>query len=53
MKRMFNDDQYNIFTKNNLPLDSYNITQTDWVLYAQLMKAVPTIIKAAVRQEIE
>lgn len=43
----------NIFTKNNLPLASYNVTQTDWVLYAQSMKAVPAIVKAAVRQEIE
>ena len=43
----------NIFTKNNLPVASYNVTQTDWVLYTQAMKAVPVIIKTAVRQEIE
>jgi len=43
----------NIFTKNNVSLASYNVTQTDWVLYAQSMKAVPIIVKTTIRKEIE
>jgi hypothetical protein len=43
----------NIFTKNNVALASYNVTQTDWVLYAQSMKAIPIIVKTTIRKEIE
>lgn len=43
----------NIFIKNNAALASYNVTQTDWVLYAKSMKAVPAIVKSAVRKEIQ
>ena len=43
----------NIFTKSGVPSASYNVTQTDWSLYAQSMKAVPVIVKSSVQKEIE
>lgn len=42
-----------IFTKNKAPVAGYNITQTDWQLYAEAINAVPTLTKRAIRQEIE
>lgn len=43
----------NIFTKNTVPVAAYNVTQTDWALYAQAMRAVPAITKSAIQKEIE
>lgn len=42
-----------IFTKSNSLQASYNITQTDWVLYARAMKSVPAITKRAIEKEVE
>jgi hypothetical protein len=42
-----------IFTRSNAAQASYNITQTDWILYAQAMNAVPIITKRAVEKEVE
>ena len=43
----------NIFSRSSVPQASYNVTQTDWYLYAQAMKAVPIIVKSSVQKEIE
>ncbi|MCU7845751.1 MAG: hypothetical protein KZQ93_18120 [Candidatus Thiodiazotropha sp. (ex Monitilora ramsayi)] len=43
----------NIFTRSNAAQASYNITQTDWILYAQTMNAVPIITKRAIEKEVE
>lgn len=42
-----------IFTKNNSLQASYNITQTDWILYARSMKSVPAITKRAIEKEVK
>lgn len=43
----------NIFVKNSAPQAAFNITQTDWDLYARSMSAVPQITKRAVEREVE
>lgn len=43
----------NIFTRSNAPQAAYNITQTDWSLYANAMKAVPIITRRAIEKEVE
>ncbi len=43
----------NIFTRSNAPQAAYNITQTDWSLYADTMKAVPMITRRAIQKEVE
>lgn len=40
----------NIFTKSNA---AYNITQTDWILYSDAMRAIPIITKRAIEKEVE
>lgn len=42
-----------IFTKNKAPVVGYNITQTDWELYAEAMKAIPIITKSSIQKEID
>lgn len=42
-----------IFTKSKAPVVGYNITQTDWSLYAEAMAAVPEITRYAIKQEID
>lgn len=42
-----------IFTKSKPPVAGYNITQTDWDLYAQAVSAIPVITKRAIQQEID
>ncbi len=42
-----------IFTKSRTPVTGYNITQTDWDLYAEAINAIPTITKRALKHEIE
>jgi hypothetical protein len=32
---------------------SYNITQTDWELYAEAMRAIPVITKSSMQKEID
>ncbi len=41
-----------IFTKSSAGNAAYNISQTDWNLYAESMRAVPGITKGGVRQII-
>jgi hypothetical protein len=43
----------NIFTRSNAIQASYNITQTDWILYSDAMNAVPIITKRSVEKEVE
>jgi hypothetical protein len=42
-----------IFTKNKAPVAGWNITTTDWDLYAQAVNAIPAITKRAIQQEID
>lgn len=42
-----------IFTKSNAPQAAFNITQTDWTLYASAMKSVPIITRRAIEKEVE
>ncbi len=42
-----------IFTQSRAPVAGYNITQTDWQLYAEAINAIPTLAKRAIRQEID
>lgn len=42
-----------IFTKSKAPVVGYNITQTDWQLYAEAMKAIPIVTKASINREID
>ena len=39
-----------IFTKSSAGNAAYNISQTDWGLYAQSMRAIPSLTKGGVRQ---
>ncbi len=43
----------NIFTRSSSAQVSYNITQTDWILYSDAMNAVPIITKRAVEKDVE
>ena len=42
-----------IFTRSNSVQVAYNISQTDWALYAEAMKSVPAITKRAIEKEVE
>lgn len=44
---------HSIFTKNRAPVVAYNITQTDWELYADAMQAIPIITKSSINKEID
>jgi hypothetical protein len=43
----------NIFTNSNSAQAAYNISHTDWVLYANAMKAVPVITRRAIEKDVE
>ena len=43
----------NIFTKSSPSQAAYNITQIDWSLYANAMKQVPIITRAAIEKDVE
>nr|WP_193988806.1 hypothetical protein [Lelliottia steviae] len=42
-----------IFTKSSPAQAAYNITQTDWSLYAKSMKAVPIITRRSIEKDVE
>lgn len=42
-----------IFTKSKPPVAGYNISQTEWALYAKAMRNVPTITKRAIERDIK
>lgn len=42
-----------IFTKSKAPVAAFNITQTDWDLYAQSMASLPRIQRKMIEQEID
>ncbi|TRX73773.1 hypothetical protein [Pseudomonas mangiferae] len=42
-----------IFSKSNAATAAYNVTQTDWVLYIQAMRAVPNVTRRAIEKEVE
>lgn len=42
-----------IFTKNKLPVSAFNITQTDWDLYAQSMASLPRVQKKIIEKEVQ
>lgn len=42
-----------IFTKSGSKTAMYNITQTDWELYANAMKSTSIITDAAIRREMQ
>lgn len=42
-----------IFSKSRAPVVAYNITQTDWELYAAAMAAIPIITKSSIKKEID
>lgn len=42
-----------IFTKSKPPVAGYNISQTEWGLYARAMRNVPTITKRAIERDIK
>ncbi|MBX2807895.1 MAG: hypothetical protein KTR20_04615 [Cellvibrionaceae bacterium] len=42
-----------IFTKSKLPVSAFNITQTDWDLYAQTMESLPRTQKALILKEVK
>ncbi|MEQ6887005.1 hypothetical protein [Salicola sp. Rm-C-2C1-2] len=41
-----------IFTKSRVPQAGFNITQTDWNLYAEAMASIPTIVRQSMKKEI-
>lgn len=42
-----------IFTKSSPAEAAYNITQTDWDMYARAMISVPVITRAAIQKEVQ
>lgn len=42
-----------IFTKSRSPQAGYNITQTDWELYAEAMASIPTIVRRSMKKEMD
>lgn len=42
-----------IFATSKPPVAGYNITQTDWELYAEAMASIPTIVRQTIRKEIK
>lgn len=43
----------NLFVNNGPSQAAFSISQTDWILYARSMKAIPAITKRAIEQEVE
>lgn len=43
----------NIFTKSSSTQVAFNITQTDWSLYAKSMKSVPIITRRSIEKDVE
>jgi hypothetical protein len=43
----------NIFTRSNVVQATYNISQTDWGLYAQSIKSIPSITRKSMLIEME
>lgn len=42
-----------IFTKSNAGNVAWNISQTDWQLYAQAMRSIPDITRNAIRNDAQ
>jgi len=42
-----------IFTKSNVVQATYNISQTDWSLYANSIRTIPSITRKAMLSEME
>lgn len=42
----------NIFTKNTVPVTTFNIYQTDWSLFATAVRSIPDITARAIQKDI-